>query len=89
MPEISRFYGIVVAMFFNEQQHGGRPHFHAAYGGDDVSIDIESLSMLGGSFPENGMRLLREWAALHRGELLDNWERARRGERLKRIKPLK
>lgn len=45
--------------------------------------------MLGGSFPENGMRLLREWAALHRGELLDNWERARRGERLKRIKPLK
>lgn len=88
MPEISRFYGIVVAMFFNEQQHGGRPHFHATYGGDDVSIAIESLDILAGSFPENGLRLLREWATLHRSELLANWEHARRGERLARIKPL-
>ncbi len=88
MPEISRFYGIIVAMFFNEQHHGGRPHFHATYGGEDVSIEIETLGVLAGSFPEQGLRLLREWANLHRIELLENWERARRGERLTRIKPL-
>ena len=56
--------------------------------GNDVSIEIESLTTLAGTFPENGLRLLKEWAALHRSELLVNWERARRGERLKRIKPL-
>jgi hypothetical protein len=52
-------------VFFNEQQHGGRPHFHATYGGEDVSIDIQMLSVLAGSFPEQGLRLLREWANLH------------------------
>ena len=88
MPEISRFYGIVVAMFFNEQQHGGKPHFHATYAGHDVSIGIESLDILAGTFPTSGLRLLKEWANVHREELMDNWERARRGDRLARIEPL-
>jgi len=62
--------------------------FHATYGGEDVSIDMATLSVLTGSFMEQGLRLLKEWANLHRNELQENWERARRGERLKRIKPL-
>lgn len=45
MPRVSAFYGIVVAMFFNEERHIGRPHFHATYGGQDVSIDIETLAV--------------------------------------------
>ena len=88
MPEISRFYGIVVAIFFNEFVHAGRPHFHATYGGEDVSIDIETLEVLAGTLPPSGLRLLREWAELHRDELRDDWERALRGEPLRKIEPL-
>jgi len=88
VPEISRFYGIVVAIFYNESVHAGRPHFHAAYGSQDVSIDIETLEVLAGTLPPNGLRLLREWAGLHRSELRDDWERAGRGEPLRKIEPL-
>jgi hypothetical protein len=88
MPRISAFYGIVVAMFFDERIHSGRPHFHATYAGQDVSIDINSLEVLAGAIPPSGLRLLHEWADLHRAELLDNWERARRQEALRRIAPL-
>ncbi|MHB8554725.1 MAG: DUF4160 domain-containing protein [Candidatus Dormibacteria bacterium] len=88
MPRISSFYGIVIAMFFDERTHPGRPHFHATYGGQDVSIDINSLEMLAGIISPSGLRLLREWAGLHRDELLENWERARRGEPLQQIDPL-
>jgi hypothetical protein len=88
VPRISAFYGIVVAMFFDERTHSGRPHFHATYAGQDVSIDIESLEVLAGAIPPNGLRLLREWATLHEAELLDNWDRARRQEALRPIDPL-
>jgi len=88
VPEISRFYGIVVAIFFAERPHVGRPHFHATYAGQDVSIDIETLEVLAGSFPANGLRLLRRWARLHRPELREDWQRARRGEPLEPIDPL-
>ena len=88
MPRISAFYGIVIAMFFDERTHPGRPHFYATYRGRDVSIDINSLEILAGVIAPSGLRLLREWGEAHRGELLANWERARRGEALRRIAPL-
>ena len=85
MPEISRFFGIAVAMFYAEH---GVPHFHAVYGEQKVSIGIEDRVVLEGTLPPRALRLALEWCRLHEAELLANWHRARRGERLERIAPL-
>lgn len=66
----------------------GVPHFHALYGGRDASIAIASLEVLGGSLPDRALRLVREWAELHRAELEEDWRRARDGQPLERIAPL-
>jgi len=85
VPEISRFFGIVVGMFYAEH---GVPHFHAVYGGDTASIEIRSGTVLEGTLPPRALRLVLEWTQLHERELLENWQRARRGEPLERIAPL-
>jgi len=85
MPEISRFLGIIVAMFYNDHVP---PHFHARYGEHKVEIAIESLAILAGSFPPRALGLLMEWAAAHRVELMEDWELARQHAQLKRIAPL-
>jgi hypothetical protein len=84
MPEISRFLGIVVGMFFNEH---GPPHFHAVYGEYKITVEIQS-GMVRGMFPTRALRLVLEWASLHKEELLVNWDRARLREPLTRIQPL-
>jgi hypothetical protein len=84
VPEISRFLGIVVGMFFNEH---GPPHFHAVYGDRKITVEIES-GVVRGMFPPRALRLVLEWAALHKPELLANWERARNRQALVRIEPL-
>jgi hypothetical protein len=71
-------------MFFNEH---GPPHFHAVYGEHTITVEIESRHV-SGTFPTRALRLVLEWAGLHRQELLANWERARRREPLVRIEPL-
>lgn len=76
MPRISEFYGIAIAMYYAEQ---GVPHFHALYAGQDVSIAIDSLEIFAGSLPERALRLVREWAEIHRAELEADWRRARDG----------
>jgi hypothetical protein len=85
VPEICRFFGIVIQMFYNEKH---APHFHARYGGRKAAIEIEALRILSGRLPPRVHGLVAEWATLHRDELLENWERARRGRRLRRIEPL-
>jgi len=89
MPRICSFYGIVITMYHDESHHSGRPHFHAIYGGDEASIDIESLETLAGGLPDRARRLVLDWARLHRQELLDNWERARAHRPLQRVEPLR
>ena len=84
MPEISRFLGIVIAMFYSEH---GVPHFHAIYGEYEASIEIES-ERVHGQLPRRALALVLEWNRLHRQELLDNWERGRGGQPLNRIAPL-
>ncbi|MCY3845337.1 MAG: DUF4160 domain-containing protein [Acidobacteria bacterium] len=84
MPEISRFLGIVIGMFYSEH---GAPHFHAVYGRYEISVDIESRAVQG-EFPRRALRLVLEWASLHESELRVNWDLARRGEPLNRIAPL-
>jgi hypothetical protein len=85
VPRISAFYGIVIAMYFDEH---GVPHFHARYAGEQASVAIATLEVLAGSLPERALRLVREWAAFHQGELEENWSRAREELPLEPIAPL-
>jgi len=86
MPTISRFYGILIQMFFDDK-HG--PHFHAIYGEYIASIEIASGKIVVGKLPPRAYRLVKEWAQMHRAELEENWEIARREGTLKKIEPLK
>jgi hypothetical protein len=87
MPRISSFFGITIAMFWNERDHPV-PHFHAEYAGDTASISIADGAVIAGSLPRRQLGLVSRWADLHREELLANWERARHDEPLERIEPL-
>jgi hypothetical protein len=72
-------------MYFNEHNP---PHFHARYGDQSAEIAIETLSIIAGRLPPRVLGLVMEWGALHRQELMDDWELARRQVELKRIAPL-
>jgi hypothetical protein len=85
MPRISEFFGIIIAMYHNDH---APPHFHVKYAEHEAEIGIETLETLAGSLPRRAMSLVLEWAVLHRPELRENWERARRGEPLSSIAPL-
>ena len=85
MPEISRFFGIIIRMFFDEHNP---PHFHAEYAGDEAEFSINTLEILEGQLPRRARALVVEWASLHRRELLANWERARQQVPLEEIDPL-
>lgn len=84
MPELSRFLGIVIGMFYREH---GVPHFHAVYGGHEVSVEIET-GRIHGQFPPRALKLVIEWRDLHQAELLENWALAKAGQPLKSIVPL-
>ena len=85
MPELSRFYGIVVRMFSNDH---GPPDFHAYYGSDEALVAIETLSVFAGRLPPRAMGLVVEWASLHQEELREAWRRAQSLEPPGRIAPL-
>jgi hypothetical protein len=76
MPEISRFFGIVIRMFFTDHPV---PHFHAFYGSSNARIRLS---------PPRALRLTIEWASLHEAELMDNWRRLCNGEAPETIEPL-
>jgi hypothetical protein len=86
MPEISRFYGIVIRMFYNDHFP---PHFHAEYGEQEALIDINTLAVIAGKLPPRALGLVMEWASLRQIEILSQWEKARNMEALDRIEPLK
>ena len=85
VPEICRFFGIVIQMYFREHPIA---HFHVRYGGLRAVVAIESFAILSGSLPPRVVGLVAEWATLHRDELRDDWDRARQGLPLKKIAPL-
>lgn len=84
MPELSRFLGIVIGMFYREH---GVAHFHAVYGEHEISVEVES-GRIHGQFPPRALKLVLEWRDLHRAELLENWQLAKQGRPLKPISPL-
>lgn len=85
MPRISQFYGITIAMYYNDH---APPHFHAKYGGNEALIAFLDLEVSEGQLPKRALRHVLEWAEQHQQELLANWERARNGEMLAPIDPL-
>ena len=85
MPEICRFYGIVIKMYFADH---APPHFHAEYEEFEARIAIDSLAVISGKLPPRAMGLVAEWTTLHQQELTALWEKARQSEPLQRLDPL-
>jgi hypothetical protein len=85
MPEISRFFGMVVTMCYNDH---APPHFHVRYGGQKALISIDPPTVLEGRLSPRPLGLVVEWASLHREELSKNWDLARQEAALNRIAPL-
>ena len=84
MPEISRFLGIVIAMYYRDH---APPHFHALYGEYEVTVNI-TTGEANGDFPKRALAHVQEWRALHQEELADTWTLARASKPLPRIDPL-
>jgi hypothetical protein len=82
MPVISRFYGIIIKMFYNEHNP---PHIHALYGEYIGSIDLKTLEMTSGDLPARALALSQEWTKKNQKELLAMWE----SKKLKKLAPLK
>ena len=87
MPEISRFYGIIVKMVYldNEQHH--KPHVHVQYGEYKASIGIDG-ELLAGSIPIKQLKLITAWLCIHEEELYAAWNNAVRGKNFEKISPL-
>lgn len=85
MPEISRFFGIVIAMFYNDH---APPHFHVRYGEQKAIIEIDTLAVLEGRLSPRVLGLVTEWAATHKDELREDWKLARKEAPLNKIAPL-
>lgn len=85
MPELSRFFGIAIRVYYNDHEPG---HFHAVYGDDEALIEIDTLAIYRGHLPRRALALVLEWAALHRAELRKAWQAARAGTPIETIDPL-
>jgi hypothetical protein len=85
VPAISRFFGIVIAMYYDDHIPA---HFHVRYAEHRAKVAIDTLDVTDGELPRRALALVLEWAVLHRNELHDNWQRAREGLPLEPIEPL-
>ena len=85
MPEISRFLGIIIKMYFKDHNP---PHFHVTYEKYEASININDFAIIEGSLPPRIHTYVIEWALLHKSELLDNWNKAKILKSPKKIEPL-
>ena len=85
MPIISVFFGIVIRMFYREHEPA---HFHAEYQGQHGKFNLDGEMIVGSIHSKTVLRLIREWASLHRRELESDWENMKRGRSLERIEPL-
>jgi len=83
VPELSRFLGIVITMFYRDAP----PHFHAFYSDFEIEVSIDD-GVVTGKFPKRALRHVLEWYDLHKLELLEDWKLASQSKRLKKIPPL-
>ena len=89
MPELSRFFGIVIRMFAEVGAPHHRPHFHAAYQDALATFALDPVECIGGALPRTQQRLVEAWAEIHHAELLDDWRRLQSGESPFKIEPLR
>jgi hypothetical protein len=89
MPTISMFYGIIVYMYFFDNERHKLPHIHAKYQGQTAAFSIIDGVLLTGEIPISKAKLVQAWIEIHREELLADWELAVIGEPTFRIDPLK
>ncbi|GMQ79466.1 MAG: DUF4160 domain-containing protein [Anaerolineae bacterium] len=85
MPEISRFFGIIILMYYRDHPP---PHFHVRYGEQKAIISIETLTLFRGSLSPRVFGMVMEWATLHHSELMENWNLARQQKALNKVEPL-
>ncbi len=88
MPEISRFFGIIIRMYVEAGGPHHRPHFHAYYQAEVAIFSIDTIDLLTGTLPRPQQRFVEAWAELHRVELVVNWERLQQGHLPIKIDPL-
>ena len=85
MPEISRFFGIIITLYYNDHPP---PHFYVRYGKQKAIVGINPLTILTGELSNRTWNLVKEWALEHQAKLLANWELARLVQTLEPIEPL-
>jgi hypothetical protein len=88
MPELSRFYGIIIRMFVEVGAPHHRPHFHAYYQNDVGIFSLQPVELIAGGLPKRQRRLVEAWAELHETELLADWQRLQAGRKPVPIAPL-
>lgn len=85
MPEISRFFGIIIRMFYDDHNP---PHFHVDFQGEKAVFDFQGNVLRGGLKSKTATKLVREWVDLHQLELEEDWQLAQEGKAIKKIDPL-
>ena len=88
MPTISMFYGIIIALFYEDTGRHNKPHIHVRYQGHKASVLIEDGTVLAGDIPIKQLRMVQVWIDIHQDELMADWELAAAGEEPFRISPL-
>ena len=89
MPELSRFFGIIIRMFMEEGAPHHRPHFHAVYQEAKAVFALDPIECIGGGLPQTQERLVEAWAEIHREELLQAWSLLQSGKSPFKIEPLR
>ena len=87
MPELSRFYGIIIKMYFNDVQQHHKPHIHAFYGDYESVIAVDG-ELLAGSIPAKQLKIINGWLAIYEDEVYDAWNKAVKGDHFDKINPL-
>ncbi len=87
MPELSRFYGIIIKMIFSDTQQHHKPHIHAMYGEHQAAIGIDG-ELLAGYMPQKQLKLIVAWLTIHENELYQAWNKAVRDMPFDKIEPL-
>lgn len=85
MPEISRFFGIVIRMFFDDHPPA---HLHAQYGACSGLVALQPIAVIESDLPARALSMVLEWTAVHQQELLENWERLRTSRSPVKVPPL-
>jgi hypothetical protein len=88
MPELSRFFGIIIRMYMEAGVEHHQPHFHAYYQDAVAIYGIDPVDLIAGGLPKRQQRMVEAWAELHQQELLDDWQRLQAGQVPRPIAPL-